>query len=678
MAATRQSTGRLPRTDWLESDADTVSDEEDAASLPTVGQLEECTEIEQADDSLPHTNDDRDECDVLGNGQSLLTGPIPNVIAGETKATWYSGSVDQAVMGEKSKINFVAPKEKDPPTGRRARNQGKLAFFMALPFDIFCEIAGHVTPQDILHLSWSSQSLRSLLMSKRSRPIWRAAQTNMGLPDCPPDICEPHYAKLVFGRECHVCEAPKTYKVDFAMRVRLCDGCMKLNTVKGCTLAERYGKDLVKDVTIYKMVPFHKSALNNETILDAHMSRKRFYKPDFERALEQYVLLAQNPAARAKFVAQREELTMKAIQHAISLNIWVNEKNQNKHETLQSSLMSRKDSIHAKLKELGVTETDLMLNTQRSDQYTQDWNRLVNQTRALTSRIWKMIQPQLENIIYWRKQDLTKEQKAIQLKLRQAEVSAFYNKYLNAMDVSDPEAVFLPNAGDFSRSAMVTNLLEVDCETKVSNERWETFIPILPELFKKYKNLLITQCASAFRNANKNQEPSDMDNEQGANETNGTKFSDDDILRRATSIFQCRSCLGDPLFAYPDVLAHSHSKGHFGSLSYDWIPSGSRLICLDSTLNIAKTLLANLGFAPSTTMLHMQSLGSRYYCQCCDPLLREGFSWMALVGGQIFTISIKGRLALLDRAFQEGEELVRQSYSPRYQCRSGYPTCGRP
>ncbi|TDL20496.1 hypothetical protein BD410DRAFT_707754, partial [Rickenella mellea] len=54
--------------------------------------------------------------------------------------------------------------------------------------------SSYMAPLDILNLSRASKSLRCLLMSKRSRQIWRAAQHNLGLPECPPDICEPQYA----------------------------------------------------------------------------------------------------------------------------------------------------------------------------------------------------------------------------------------------------------------------------------------------------------------------------------------------------------------------------------------------------------------------------------------------------------------------------------------------------
>lgn len=67
------------------------------------------------------------------------------------------------------------------------------------------QMAGHLDPLDLLHLSRTCRRIRDLLMSKRSAPIWRAARDNLSLPSCPTDLNEPQYAKLLFDTDCHVC-----------------------------------------------------------------------------------------------------------------------------------------------------------------------------------------------------------------------------------------------------------------------------------------------------------------------------------------------------------------------------------------------------------------------------------------------------------------------------------------
>ena len=67
------------------------------------------------------------------------------------------------------------------------------------------QVAPYLYPLDIIHLSRTSKPLRSLLMSKSSRPIWTTALGNVfELPPCPTDMSEPLYAALVFDHHCFV------------------------------------------------------------------------------------------------------------------------------------------------------------------------------------------------------------------------------------------------------------------------------------------------------------------------------------------------------------------------------------------------------------------------------------------------------------------------------------------
>ena len=61
------------------------------------------------------------------------------------------------------------------------------------------KIAGHLSPDDLLRLARTTKRIRDILMSKYSKHIWVAARKTLGVPDCPPDLSEPHYADLLFG-----------------------------------------------------------------------------------------------------------------------------------------------------------------------------------------------------------------------------------------------------------------------------------------------------------------------------------------------------------------------------------------------------------------------------------------------------------------------------------------------
>jgi hypothetical protein len=64
-----------------------------------------------------------------------------------------------------------------------------------------------------------------MLMSRDSRPIWRAARGSFpDLPPCPPDLSEPEYARLVFDRDCHV-SSPKHLTINLMLNKDIVMSC---------------------------------------------------------------------------------------------------------------------------------------------------------------------------------------------------------------------------------------------------------------------------------------------------------------------------------------------------------------------------------------------------------------------------------------------------------------------
>ncbi|KAG8958812.1 hypothetical protein FRC00_002258 [Tulasnella sp. 408] len=70
---------------------------------------------------------------------------------------------------------------------RRTGNRGKLRDMMDMPIDIFTE------------------RIRDILMTKGAKRIWMAALASVpGLPECPTDLSEPQYVRLMFTHDCDV------------------------------------------------------------------------------------------------------------------------------------------------------------------------------------------------------------------------------------------------------------------------------------------------------------------------------------------------------------------------------------------------------------------------------------------------------------------------------------------
>ncbi|KAH8115066.1 hypothetical protein DFH11DRAFT_143810 [Phellopilus nigrolimitatus] len=112
------------------------------------------------------------------------------------------------------------------------RKLRRLAMMMSMPIDVFCEIALYLGPHDLLSMARTSKALRNLLMTKDSKPIWRAAEDSVGLPECPLDLSSPQYASFIYDTYCTHCFRTKAYNHLTPLRIRLCKTCMKENLQK--------------------------------------------------------------------------------------------------------------------------------------------------------------------------------------------------------------------------------------------------------------------------------------------------------------------------------------------------------------------------------------------------------------------------------------------------------------
>ncbi|KAE9391019.1 hypothetical protein BT96DRAFT_322860 [Gymnopus androsaceus JB14] len=110
------------------------------------------------------------------------------------------------------------------------------------PLDIFFEIFTYLKPADLLQLARTSKKLRSILLSKSTKSIWRAARSNVwprygdSMPLLPDDMSEPQYAHLAFFRfYCHNClgkqGSGRPLRMFWAFRMSCCRACAsQLNT----------------------------------------------------------------------------------------------------------------------------------------------------------------------------------------------------------------------------------------------------------------------------------------------------------------------------------------------------------------------------------------------------------------------------------------------------------------
>ncbi len=75
-----------------------------------------------------------------------------------------------------------------------------------------------MSPEDLLHMGRAARELRDFLMSKSSKPVWRASWTFSNIPEPPQYFCEPFYTALIFDKLCLVrCSYPPSFLLTYSV-----------------------------------------------------------------------------------------------------------------------------------------------------------------------------------------------------------------------------------------------------------------------------------------------------------------------------------------------------------------------------------------------------------------------------------------------------------------------------
>ena len=73
------------------------------------------------------------------------------------------------------------------------------------PFSHLQQIFSHIAPLDLLHLSRTTKAVRDILMRRSAAFVWKASLSRVEeLPECPDDLNEVQYARLLFETNCFV------------------------------------------------------------------------------------------------------------------------------------------------------------------------------------------------------------------------------------------------------------------------------------------------------------------------------------------------------------------------------------------------------------------------------------------------------------------------------------------
>lgn len=328
---------------------------------------------------------------------SLDPGGIPpndEAMAARQSENDQTSNIQEYVSTGQSEVlktrKATKPSNKKPTAKKRKNSKvGRLEALMHMPVDIFCEIASHLSPVDLLNMSRASKQLRAFLTSKNSKSIWRAARNAIKLPECPSDLSEMQYADLLFSKGCYLCASRRTQGLHFRLRLRLCASCRDKNLTSGLGIMRDLG-----------CVEEFLNLLTND-----HFSRtctgKLYYNVNEARIVWDHLrsLTFDSKFDECKdFVAERERKVKSTVENALLVEAWLKRREFNKREEQRMIRIERERAIINRLKEIGHSQSDLDGNFDTVCMHNE-WFSLLQDDRPLTERIWKNILPKLQLVI---------------------------------------------------------------------------------------------------------------------------------------------------------------------------------------------------------------------------------------------------------------------------------------
>ncbi|GAA5900415.1 hypothetical protein JCM6882_001241 [Rhodosporidiobolus microsporus] len=591
------------------------------------------------------------------------------------------GREDEGQYKEDSEGQNVELNEFEEPVKKKARkgkgksrmpkrDVGKLSSFVSMPLDILAEIAGHLDPLTLLHMSRANKAFRAVFASPRSKPIWHAARRNIDLMDLEADdLSEMAYAALMFEKVCHVCGKDRAQIVNFDIRRRFCKACQRANLDADYWVSTKH-KDLVLHPYLFecclsttKTANKNKSGSNHFFTADLRamndklhtiQSRIALNNPDYKPSaasfpgFKPFCTSPPVPEGQAEFkpeereleafVEQRRALIASAHADAEELEQWVKDGAAGRGKAAEESKRKRLEAIHEKLESLGYDK-----------QERPKVAKVIDQPRVLTEAIWKRIAPTIiENVEENRDARLVREQQRRRAQAKNALRQRFFGLRGATLDLTT-----FPSFETFVNLPAVTPLWEADPAPVVDDALWATVAGQALEEAKAAMHSFKVRLAQFVSRA-VDDTPSKFDASiksklSGPLEDGGDgtiSMADDELVQ----LFQqyryhltCGNCdhfsfLGVHLRDLTSLAAHVDSYGH----PLAGAPAGDEAAwCTPGWAEVAVAALKLVGLPAdangSEAVAKLNELGERWACGGCSgfsTLLERENNFRALAHGQ--------------------------------------------
>lgn len=355
---------------------------------------------------------------------------------------------------------------KGVPGLRGRRKLGFLASLPSMPLDILFEILSHLKPYDVLRLARTTKDFRSLLLSRSSSPIWKAALGNIpGLPDCPPGMSEPAWTNLVFSPQCNFCLTTSIRKVQWMFRIRICLKCAKEHLAES-----RYG--------IYGY-----EGCNMENLIPTSIGKKGakiYLKSDRQRVEVEYAALKTTDARRV-FVEERTKVVKAIAEHTRLCEIWARGQTLDRDQELQQLRDDRLAAVKRKLEDLGWAED--IASISMPDSLAN--HKLVDRPQVLTERIWTNIKPGILEFMAEMREKRFKREFAALVNRRKHSALAVLRTFKNTRL---PETEIMPQGPDFCHFPVISEVLNQAADIEVDESSFSDIVPLLPELITEWRD----------------------------------------------------------------------------------------------------------------------------------------------------------------------------------------------
>ncbi|KAJ7575586.1 hypothetical protein C8J56DRAFT_974910 [Mycena floridula] len=288
---------------------------------------------------------------------------------------------DEFIAEPTKKRRKTAAKPKAAP---QTSNRGLLQRLVDSPVDILYEVFSCLESLDLLRLTRTSKSLRSMLLTKRALSVWRDARGNAELPDPPAGLSEPLYANLVFGGRCHHCFSLSP-QIFWCCRFRCCNKCAK-KLFHGFRPAPQGKDDLSKVLNVLAEI----WVIETREMGDSF----QYYIPALDRAILEYRALEDQPA-RDGWLERKAEEKKVVVQWALSCQDWSDERAESRLKKIEATKARRYETILKELTELGWDMSELSYSDRNELMMHSD----VDQAKDLTEQTWYKIKPGLVELM---------------------------------------------------------------------------------------------------------------------------------------------------------------------------------------------------------------------------------------------------------------------------------------